>query len=109
MKANSFNHGTINQETLNNGGDTMRYSMTTQLNGETQCVGHHSGTDTYSVNGEAGKIRKRAEEKRREESQRENSSPFLIITVLTCLSPHLRLWDPDTIPPSINHHTKMDR
>ncbi len=91
MKANSFNHDTINQETLNNGGATMRYSMTTQLNGETHCVGHHSGTDTYSVNREAGRIRKPAEEKRREESQRENSSPFLIIPALTCLSPHLRL------------------
>lgn len=108
MKANSFNHASINQETLNNEGATMRYSMTTQLNGETQCTGHHSGTDTYRVNGEARRIRKPAEEKRREESQRENGSPFLI-TVLTCLSPHLRLWDSDTSPPSLNHHTKMDR
>lgn len=93
MKANSFNQDTINQETLNNGGATVRYSMTTQLNGETHCVGHHSGTDTYSVNREAGRI-------------------MLIMPALTCLSLHLRLWDPDTpLPPSfhLNHHTKMDR
>lgn len=46
MKAYSFNHDTINQERLNNGVATMDYSMTTQLNGETQSVGHHLGTDT---------------------------------------------------------------
>lgn len=112
MKANSFDPDTIKRETLNNGEATMRYSMTTRLNVETHCVGHHSGTDTYSVNREAERIRKRVEEKRKEESQRQSGSPFVVIPALTCLSSHLRLWNPDTLlPPSLhlNHYTKMDR
>lgn len=63
----------------------MRYSMTTQFNSETHCMGPHLATDTFSV-------------KRERERQQ---LPFPRITLLTCLSPNLGLWDFDTpFPPS---------